>query len=106
MYNGNECLNYIEIYGGITEGKGVIEFMDPVYSVAEGGTNAVVRLIRRGGLNQSVSTLITTEISTLRLIICWLPSSSVIFYCISLDIYKINAMIDIHFFTFLNVFNH
>ena len=63
MYNGNECLNYIEIYGGITEGTGKLEFMDSVYSVPEGGTNAVVRLIRRGGLNSSVTTRIKTEIS-------------------------------------------
>ncbi len=46
MYNGNECLNYIEIYGGITEGKGVIEFMDPVYSVAEGGLFLQIILIQ------------------------------------------------------------
>ena len=63
IYNGNECLNYIEIYGGITEGKGNLEFMDSVYAVQEGGTNAVVRLIRRGGLNESVSTRIATVVS-------------------------------------------
>ena len=42
---------------------GKLEFMDSVYSVPEGGTNAVVRLIRRGGLNDSVTTRIATQIS-------------------------------------------
>jgi len=65
-FDGKEK-NYIaQLHGGIIEGEGKLEFDFSKYSVAETGTNATIRVVRRGGLDNEISVRLVTMLSKLQ----------------------------------------
>ena len=64
LFDGLEREYFAQLHGGIIEGRGTLEFAEPFYSISETGTNATVRVVRRGGLSGEVKVRINTLLST------------------------------------------
>ena len=63
LFDGLEREYFTQLHGGIIEGQGTLEFAEPFYSVSETGTNATLRVVRRGGLSGAVQVRINTLLS-------------------------------------------
>ncbi len=63
LFDGLEREYFAQLHGGIIEGRGTLEFAEPFYSISETGTNATVRVVRRGGLSGEVKVRINTLLS-------------------------------------------
>ena len=63
LFDGLEREYFTQLHGGIIEGEGTLEFAEPFYSVGETGTNATIRVVRRGGLSGAVQVRINTLLS-------------------------------------------
>ena len=63
LFDGLEREYFTQLHGGIIEGQGTLEFAEPFYSVSETGTNATIRVVRRGGLSGAVQVRINTLLS-------------------------------------------
>ncbi|HJN89164.1 MAG TPA: Calx-beta domain-containing protein, partial [Verrucomicrobiota bacterium] len=63
LFDGLEREYFTQLHGGIIEGQGTLEFAEPFYSISETGTNATVRVVRRGGLSGGVQVRINTLLS-------------------------------------------
>ena len=55
LFNGEERDYFAQLHGGIIDGSGLLEFTSPLFEVGETGTNAVVKVVRKGGLAGTVS---------------------------------------------------
>jgi uncharacterized delta-60 repeat protein len=64
IFNGEKRDHFAQLHGGIMNGSGRLEFLSPVYEVGETGTNAVVSLVRQGGLAGAVSVNFETRLSS------------------------------------------
>ena len=53
---------FAQIHGGVINGSGRIEFKVPTYKVGETGTNALIQIVRRGGLKGEVSVQFETRL--------------------------------------------
>ncbi|SVB35090.1 uncharacterized protein METZ01_LOCUS187944, partial [marine metagenome] len=63
LFDGLEREYFAQLHGGIIDGRGTLEFAEPFYSISETGTNATVRVVRRGGLSGAVNVRINTLLS-------------------------------------------
>ena len=64
IFDGEEVDYFAQLHGGILNDSGRLEFTSSIYEVGETGTNAVVRIVRKGGLLGEVSVDIDTRLST------------------------------------------
>ena len=64
IFDGQERDHFAQLHGGIMNGSGQLEFTSPVYEVGETGTNAVLRVVRKGGLAGAVSVNFETRLSS------------------------------------------
>ena len=62
-YNDIDREHFVQIYGGILDGSGTMQFVSPTFMVGESGTNAVVRVIRNGGLRGEIKAKFNTLLS-------------------------------------------
>ncbi len=59
-FNGTTANHFVRLFGGENLGSGVLAFATPVFLVAESGTNAVITVLRSGGLANPVTASFTT----------------------------------------------
>ena len=62
-FDGEKRSHFAQLHGGIMDGSGRMEFTSPVFEVGETGTNAVVRVVRKGGLADAVQVTFETRLS-------------------------------------------
>ena len=62
-FDGEKRSHFAQLHGGIMDGSGRMEFTGPVFEVGETGTNAVVRVVRKGGLAGAVAVKFETRLS-------------------------------------------
>jgi len=62
-YNGIDREHFVQIHGGILDGSGTMQFLSPTFMVGESGTNAVVRIVRNGGLTGEINAQFNTLLS-------------------------------------------
>ncbi|GDY18897.1 hypothetical protein LBMAG56_02420 [Verrucomicrobiota bacterium] len=54
-FNGTTANHFVRLHGGENLGAGVLAFSAPAYAVTESGTNAVITVVRAGGLSGVVT---------------------------------------------------
>ena len=59
-FNGVAANHFVRLHGGENLGAGVLAFSAPTYAVSESGTNAVITVVRKGGLSNPVSVTYAT----------------------------------------------
>jgi uncharacterized delta-60 repeat protein len=64
IFNGEERDHFAQLHGGIIGGSGLLEFTSALFEVGETGTNAVVKVIRKGGLAGTVLVSFETRFSS------------------------------------------
>ncbi|MDP7281497.1 MAG: Calx-beta domain-containing protein, partial [Candidatus Poribacteria bacterium] len=64
LFNGEERDHFAQLHGGIIDGSGLLEFTSPLFEVGETGTNAVVKVVRKGGLAGTVLVNFETRLSS------------------------------------------
>jgi uncharacterized delta-60 repeat protein len=62
-YNGIDREHFVQIHGGILDGSGTMQFLSPTFMVGESGTNAVVKIVRNGGLTGEINAQFNTLLS-------------------------------------------
>jgi len=60
-FNSTPKSHLVQIHGGLINSPGKLQFNFPSYVVNEKGTNAVIKVVRTGGLIGNISTLLSTR---------------------------------------------